>query len=114
MNPLALFGLMGLLGFLGILTGEAAYFGFFGFFVFFRYAIVRYDELFASYVKSSAASAFFCMAVLFTVSIAAVVLFHLQSAALTIFVLVCVLTIMAFIVRLLIFEFAESASAQGA
>lgn len=114
MNPVSFLGLMGFLGFLGIATGETSYCGFFGFFGFAIWAPVRYDELFASYVKASATLAFFCMTALFSATVAAVVLFGLQSSALLMMVLVFVITLFVFVIRLLVFTFVESAEDAGA
>ncbi len=107
MNPISLLGLLGLLGILGPVTGEYAYCGFFGFFVFFGYVLIPYDELFSSYVSSSAKYAFLSMVILFAAAVPAIVLFHLQTSAVLLLTLVFVISIIVFICRLRAYEFAE-------
>lgn len=108
MNKVSLIGLLGLLGFLGFYTGKYEYCGFFGFFIFFAYANVKYDELFANYVKKSAATAFFTSVILFGLSIASIVLLNLKEFLPIIMVLVFTVSLIVFIVMLTVFQFAEN------
>ncbi|MDO5845010.1 MAG: DUF3796 domain-containing protein [Methanocorpusculum sp.] len=109
MNKISLIGLLGFLGFLGIYTGSYEYFGFFGFFVFFAYAGVKYDELFAEYLRKSAAAGFFTSVALFGVSVASTVLLNLKEYLPLILIGVFTVSMIVFILRLTIFQFAESA-----
>ncbi|HJJ38475.1 MAG TPA: DUF3796 domain-containing protein [Methanocorpusculum sp.] len=108
MNMIALMGLIGFLGFLGFYTGNFGYFGFFGFFVFFTYALKKYDELFDTYVKKAATTAFFTSVVLFCAALCAVVLLGDPALIPTLLTLVFVFSVMVFILRLVIYEMAEN------
>ena len=105
---ISLMGFIGFLGFLGLYTGNYGYFGFFGFFVFFTYALKKYDELFDTYVKKSATTAFFTSVVLFCAALCAVVLLGEPSLIPTLFTLVFVISIIVFILRLITYEMVEN------
>ncbi|MDU9375444.1 hypothetical protein McpSp1_00160 [Methanocorpusculaceae archaeon Sp1] len=106
-NKLSLMGLIGFLGLLSVPTGEISYCAFFAFFVFFGYIRVVPDELFVTYVRKAASTAFFIWVLFFCIIYAAAVrMGNIELFAIG-FPLTFAASMFAFISMLIIHEFLE-------
>ncbi|MDV0443874.1 DUF3796 domain-containing protein [Methanorbis rubei] len=106
-NKLSLMGLIGFLGLLFVPTGEISYCAFFAFFVFFGYLRVVPDELFVTYVRKAASTAFFIWVVFFCIIYTAAVLMGNIELFTIGFPLTFAAGMFTFICMLVIHEFVE-------